>query len=369
MQQPFSVPDDYDGEGDAHIEPEPPRPTPEQIAEQSALEVFPGGAAALESDEWWQSTEPDAGTETVREPLELPPRPEPSNDQTGAEELDDTIPVDSPTRLLWSEPEPSGAPPSGAYEIQNGPVDPPPAAPDVAPMPISSPPEAVHSDHSVAEELPRSALELPLLSGREQRSAAGASQRAAIMAQAGAAPDPEPAEMSGTDAQAQLAVAMGGTKSAPVAAPSDRRTLTRKIALSLLVIALALVALSGGAIATGQGAEVERVAASLSPDVLERWISDQVSSFGAASPAPTADAPPIEPEATALFGQIAHTGGGGVPVRSTCVPEARTPRTITEGAPVTVIAEGVGDCSGWSVVRAGAVVSWVEAAYLEPVSP
>jgi hypothetical protein len=74
---------------------------------------------------------------------------------------------------------------------------------------------------------------------------------------------------------------------------------------------------------------------------------------------------PDRPADQALFGQIAHTGGSGVPVRSTCVVEARTPRVINEGAPVTVIARGVGDCSGWNVVRAGATVSWVESAYIE----
>ena len=41
--------------------------------------------------------------------------------------------------------------------------------------------------------------------------------------------------------------------------------------------------------------------------------------------------------------------------------------TIPEGAPITVIARGVGDCSGWDVVRAGSTVSWVESAYVEPL--
>ena len=80
---------------------------------------------------------------------------------------------------------------------------------------------------------------------------------------------------------------------------------------------------------------------------------------------PTTDVPSVT-DSQSLFGLIANTDGTGVAVRSACVPEARTPGTIAEGARVTVIARGVGDCTGWNVVRAGSAVSWVEAAYIAP---
>ena len=105
--------------------------------------------------------------------------------------------------------------------------------------------------------------------------------------------------------------------------------------------------------------------------MIEQWISDRVSALSGSSPETVADPgnPIVSDEPTpseALIGHVAHTGGSGVPVRSTCVVEARTPRVISEGTPVTVIARGVGDCSGWDVVRAGATISWIESAYLEP---
>lgn len=409
MQQPLPVPDEYDGEGDSPSEAPPPRPSPEQLAEQSALEVFPG-AATLGSDQWWQPPEPtEHDDEATAEPLDLPPAAAvpPITPTNVVEEWVETTPAEEPTadattdqapRQLWSVAEPHVAEPDvpdpgaaapDAPEGRDSFAGPHPEAPPIEPPTAGASPTGdaggVPTEGSLArvfdpapagarpepvDEIPRSVLSLPLLSGREQREAAGASQREAIMAQAGALPDPLPDQQL-SSADAQLAVAMQGPRAATAPAAEQSGGFTRKIRLSLIIIALTLVSLWGGAVATGQGGEVERGASALAPDVLEQWISDQVSSFGTSAPAATADAPigaPSTGSDQSFVSQIAHTGGGGVPVRSTCVPEARTPRTINEGASVTIIAQGVGDCAGWNVVRAGATVSWVESAYLEPVA-
>lgn len=394
MQQPLPVPDEYDDEGEPLAGPPTPPPTVDGIAEQSALEVFPG-AAELDSDQWWQPPEPVDDDGVATEPPPLPTRmPEPPSAERSRFALTDDLgepefsPVESPEpantapKQLWSTPEPEPLPqpahepvvpidltPADLAPIDYGPVERAPidaAAPAVTEVPETVTPEPPSAlDYS--SDIPRSVLSLPLRPGREQREAAGASQREAIMAQAGAAPEAI-AEGAASNAEAQLAVAMGGGAAAAPSAPASGGWFSRRIRLSLIVIALTLTTLWGGAIATGQGGDVERGASALAPDVVERWIADQWSSFGGSDAPPAVDTPigePDRPVDQALFGQIAHTGGGGVPVRSTCVVEARTPRVINEGAPVTVIARGVGDCSGWSVVRAGATVSWVEAAYIE----
>jgi len=51
-------------------------------------------------------------------------------------------------------------------------------------------------------------------------------------------------------------------------------------------------------------------------------------------------------------------------VRGICIREARSPELLDEGTAVRVIGRGVGDCSGWSVVRAGGKTSWVEDHFL-----
>ena len=50
----------------------------------------------------------------------------------------------------------------------------------------------------------------------------------------------------------------------------------------------------------------------------------------------------------------------GVSMREICVNEARTFDLLKEGVAVRIIGRGVGDCSGWSVARAGAKTSWGE---------
>ncbi|MDA0353183.1 MAG: hypothetical protein O3A10_13355 [Chloroflexi bacterium] len=400
MQQPLSVPGDYDDEGEAYTPPPVPRFTPEQIAERSALEVFPGGAAALESDAWWETTDatpaahaapaasdgPDAleaSTEdrrtTDRRSAEAgerriawpfvsegqrersdttPPTAAPAHWEPEATEADDTEIEQSADDTFEDEEFDEGDEPELPFPISavpTGALQQPAHAPSRGPQPT----EAFEDD------VEPSIMAFPRLAGREQRAAAGASQRAAIMAAAGA---PLTAEELAADEAAAYSPRGRAVAPAPPAKPASQRRLTRKIALSLFVISLAFLVLSGGLIASGQRAEVERVAASLAPDVVERWLTDRVSSFGAVLPAADDSTPadvftaPIAEQP--LFGLIANTEGVGVAVRSTCATEARTPRMIAEGTAVTVIAQGVGDCAGWSVVRAGAAVSWVQSAYL-----
>ena len=162
-------------------------------------------------------------------------------------------------------------------------------------------------------------------------------------------------------------------------ASSHNRWLTRRSAWAILVISLALLALSGVA-TTGQVGPLDQVAGALTPDVVERWIAETVASFSDAPTAPTTNpgaASPSTPGADApgqadvrasnpqsLRAQIANTNGVGVSVRGICVNEARAPGLLEEGAVVRIIGRGVGDCSGWSVVRAGAKTSWVEDDFL-----
>ena len=405
MQQRSPAPDDYaethDSDGyeiGGYDAPDaPPRLTPDEVAEQSALEVFPGAEKALESDQWWlqnaDDPTPDGSTpepidlqQHQQDPLEHSEPPVPSEGHDPSEASDQTDePVNSGTpgseiaasdvaRPGTTEVAEHGSPlmwaPETAEVGAEVPVTPAATARLTDHLPTSQPPAATAGD------IPESALTLPLLSGRAQRESAGASQRAAIMAAAGAPIDLEgEAELPATGqsyprTNRQPPIAAQGRAAPPAASlVKPRRSFTRKLSLVLIVGALAVLLLSGGAFASGQGAEVEHIAASIAPDVLERWISDRVSSFGGASTAPLdsgSTAAPTTPDDQSLSGQIAHTGGVGVPIRSTCIPEARTPRTIPEGSSITVIARGVGDCSGWSVVRAGATVSWVESAFLEP---
>jgi len=346
MQQPFQTPD-------------------EQAAERSALEVFPGAAEALESNQWWLEqdqapTEADQGVDVnVPETVDQPePSPFPSLD------------VAPEGRAPAPDPGPSESPaPRTIHDL----VRPSPVsdlASNLASEPASEPAPAAH------EEPPQIPVAMPPLAGRDRRTAAGASQRAAILAAAGASLNPEEeADLARLNQRGRSASAPDSPTGQPKQPKqqANGRRLTRKIALSLFVSALSIIMLSGGAYVSGQGAEVERLASSLAPEVLERWITDRFSSFGDdASPVADHSAPALDaslaadaPLASSLSGQIARPGG--VAVRSTCVVEARSPRRIPTGTPVTVIAQGVGDCSGWSVVRAGAAVSWVETSHLGPV--
>lgn len=369
MQQPFPAPDDFEDLDDPPVQPAPPQLTPEQAAEQSALEVFPGAEAALESDQWWLAGADEASgdptTAEPAEPIELfsaPEVPEPTMPEPEQPPV-----ATAPTGSEDATPFPFSATARGttAPEVEiveelaqsDNVATEAPQPPDVAATPI--------------EVVPPGVMSRPQNAGRQQREAAGASQREAIMAAAGVQFTPEERDAAAQAAQAS-SVRPGQSTPPPKPQAKKKRTFTRTVALAFLVIAMSAALLSGGAIASGQGDEVERVASSLAPDVLERWISSQVSSIGNASPGPDV-APPVgdlpQVDSRVFANQIAHTGGAGVAVRSTCVSEARTPRRIPEGTAVTVIGDGVGDCSGWSVVRAAAVVSWVESAYLEPVTP
>jgi hypothetical protein len=105
---------------------------------------------------------------------------------------------------------------------------------------------------------------------------------------------------------------------------------------------------------------------------VERWLSENISAFGDSSTLPPVDATSdvTGPSATTadepvsiaqpLRAQIANTAGVGVSIRVICINEARTADTLAEGAAVRIIDHGVDDCSGWSVVRAGAKTSSIE---------
>ncbi|MBT5774211.1 MAG: hypothetical protein HOH95_07530 [Dehalococcoidia bacterium] len=154
------------------------------------------------------------------------------------------------------------------------------------------------------------------------------------------------------------------------------RWLTRRSAWATLVISLSLLLISGGVAATTETRSLDQVAGALTPDIVERWLSENISTFGDSSTPVPADAASnaAAPSATAvdapasiaqpLRAQIANTAGAGVSIRAICINEARTADTLAEGAAVRVIGRGVGDCSGWSVVRAGAKTSWIENRFL-----
>lgn len=154
------------------------------------------------------------------------------------------------------------------------------------------------------------------------------------------------------------------------------RWLTRRSAWATLVISLSLLLLSGGLAATTETGTLDQVAGALTPDIVERWLSENISAFGDSSALPATDATSAAaaPSATAvdapasmtqpLRAQIANTAGAGVSIRAICINEARTADTLPEGAALRIIGRGVGDCSGWSVIRAGAKTSWVEDRFL-----
>ena len=141
-------------------------------------------------------------------------------------------------------------------------------------------------------------------------------------------------------------------------------------------VSLSLLLLTGGLAATTETGTLDQVAGALTPDIVERWLSENISTLGDSStPAPVdAASNAAAPSATAvdapasiaqpLRAQIANTAGAGVSIRAICINEARTATTLAEGAAVRIIGRGVGDCSGWSVVRAGAKTSWIEDRFL-----
>ena len=61
---------------------------------------------------------------------------------------------------------------------------------------------------------------------------------------------------------------------------------------------------------------------------------------------------------------IGNTDGNGVAFRSACSDDARTGGAWPEGAVVSVTGIGDGKCTGWALVEAGGVTSWVREQYL-----
>jgi hypothetical protein len=414
MQQPLPIPDDPDGwdeEGDepdpfepdvAASEPEragPRRLSAEAEAERAALAVFPG-AVLPSSDAWWTPADDDESDfSTVDEDAIAggPTSIDGDDGVIGAGVARWPVVSDAPVEEDVDDAETEG---EGEFEATIGaevegassesPAIRRPAVPPSELYPRSIPRHAPIAFEEAIDGLydPPPAEPIPLrrVSARD-RTDVGASQRAAILAAAGIPLDDgaEAAPARGGAVRPQQAPARAPSKQAK--APSGRRGISRKVLWSFVVIVLGSAALSTGALATGQGGPVERVASSLAPDVIERWIDERVSSFrGASSVAPVGSDVPSAggsdvpsaggagvpsaggsdvPSAGApVVAQIASTGGAGVSVRSICISEARSPGTIAEGTRVALIARGVGDCTGWSVVRAGSQVSWVENSYL-----
>lgn len=61
---------------------------------------------------------------------------------------------------------------------------------------------------------------------------------------------------------------------------------------------------------------------------------------------------------------VAHTGGGGVRVRTACAADASTGAVWPEGTKVAVDERGTGECAGWSVAASGSTQSWIRNDYL-----
>ncbi len=67
--------------------------------------------------------------------------------------------------------------------------------------------------------------------------------------------------------------------------------------------------------------------------------------------------------------KIINTGGLGVSIRDGCNDDARTDGAWPEGLNVAVVAEGTGECSGWSFLESRTEASWVRNDYLIPIDP
>ena len=155
---------------------------------------------------------------------------------------------EAPDTGYVAESPPPFAAPGAAYEadaryaaqaaaVPQAGVQPP--IPPQAP-PAMQPPATRGAMYASEDEvaLERSLMSMPLLSGREAREAAGASQREAIMAQAGVTLDPE------TDGPTSAAPGLAAAAAGPA---SKGGWFSRRMRLSLIVIGLTLVALWGGA--------------------------------------------------------------------------------------------------------------------------
>lgn len=96
------------------------------------------------------------------------------------------------------------------------------------------------------------------------------------------------------------------------------------------------------------------------PGDIAGWADAQFGGTAIAdvTPAPTVERPVV-------VATIVTTDGRGVAVRDACREEARSGGAFAEGASVTVLERGLGDCSGWSLVESGDVTSWVRNIFLE----
>jgi hypothetical protein len=138
--------------------------------------------------------------------------------------------------------------------------------------------------------------------------------------------------------------------------PLSRRARVTRAAMGAVILGALLV----GAVAFWQsavGTTVREELDSARSGLLGLSGTQTGTAVGEASPGP--DARP------AVLASVVGTAGTGVAIRDACLTEARTGGVIAEGATVTVVSRGVGDCSGWSFVEANGETSWVRNSYLE----
>ena len=91
------------------------------------------------------------------------------------------------------------------------------------------------------------------------------------------------------------------------------------------------------------------------------WAEAQLSGTAVADPTSL----PTIVERPVVLATIETTDGRGVAARDACREDARSGGAFDEGASVTVLERGLGDCSGWSFVEAAGTTSWVRNIFLD----
>lgn len=131
---------------------------------------------------------------------------------------------------------------------------------------------------------------------------------------------------------------------------------TRRSRLATLVRAAVAVVLLGAVVVATAALWRSGTAADIAG-----WAESQVGGAAVVDTTPT----PTIVERPVVVATIATTDGRGVAARDACREEARSGGAFDEGASVTVLERGLGDCSGWSLVEAGGLTSWVRNIFLE----
>ncbi len=145
-----------------------------------------------------------------------------------------------------------------------------------------------------------------------------------------------------------------------------------KVLLASIAVFLGLAGL--GVLVVFDGAQPTRsYVAGLVPDDFEDRVGDSRDSVFSAlrfltdhddpdSSATSDDASRAgQAPAAAVLHEIAGTAGIGVSLRSDCSDEARIEGGLAEGAAISIISAGVGDCEGWILVESDATAArtWV----------